>query len=76
MAEKYLRVVQDMYKDSLTAVQCAVGTTDGFRVAVGLHQGSTRSPFPFAMIMDMLTDDIRQEAGPLDHDDRGRLCLL
>ena len=55
VAEKYVRVVQDMYKDSLTAVRCAVGTTDGFGVEVGLHQGSALSPFLFAMIMDRLT---------------------
>ncbi|KAF7710678.1 hypothetical protein HF521_009550, partial [Silurus meridionalis] len=40
VSEKYVRVVQDMYEDSVTAVKCAVGTTDWFKVKVGLHQGS------------------------------------
>jgi len=62
IAEKYVRVVQDMYKGSVTAVRSAVGVTDAFKVEVGLHQGSAMSPFLFAMIMDRLTDDIRQES--------------
>ena len=44
LAEKYVRIVQDMYDDSITAVRCAVGVTEGFEVKVGLHQGSALSP--------------------------------
>lgn len=61
VAEKYVRVVQDMYEDSVKAVRCAVGMTDWFKVKVGLHQGSALSPFLFAMVMDRLTDGIREE---------------
>ncbi|KAI5622887.1 secretory phospholipase A2 receptor-like isoform X1 [Silurus asotus] len=60
--EKYVRVVQDMYEDSVMAVKCAVGTTDWFRVKVGLHQGSALNPFLFAVVMDRLTDEVRQES--------------
>ena len=62
VVEKYVRIVQDMYEDSVTAVRCAVGMTDRFMVKVGLHQGSTLSPFLFAMVMDRLTDEIRLES--------------
>ena len=31
LAEKYVRIVQDMYDDSITAVRCAVGVTEGLR---------------------------------------------
>eukprot|EP00064_Thunnus_orientalis_P007345 superscaffoldBa00000808_g7365 len=62
VAEKYVRVVQDMYEGSVTAVRCAVGVTDGFKVEVGLHQGSTQGPFLFSMVMDRLTDEIRQKS--------------
>ena len=62
LAEKYVRIVQDMYDDSITAVRCAVGVTEGFEVKVGLHQGSALSPCLFAMVMDRITDDIREEA--------------
>ncbi|KAI5615474.1 gastrula zinc finger protein XlCGF28.1-like [Silurus asotus] len=62
VSEKYVRVVQDMYEDSVMAVKCAVGTTDWFRVKVGLHQGSALSPFLFAVVMDRLMDEVRQES--------------
>ena len=39
-----MRIVQDMYDGSTTAVRCAVGVTVGFEVKVGLHQGSALSP--------------------------------
>ena len=55
-------IVQDMYDDSITAVRCAVGVTEGFEVKVGLHQGSALSPCLFTMVMDRMTDDIREEA--------------
>ena len=29
LAEKYVRIVQDMYDDTTTAVRCAVGVTGG-----------------------------------------------
>ena len=41
---------------------CAIGITEGFKVEVGLHQGSALSPFVFAMVMDRLTDEVRQES--------------
>ncbi|KAK3559121.1 hypothetical protein QTP86_005039 [Hemibagrus guttatus] len=47
VAEKYVRVVQDMYERSRTVVRCAVGQTEEFKVEVGLHQGSALSPFLF-----------------------------
>ena len=50
LAEKYVRIVQDMYDDSTTAVSCAVGVTDGFDAKVGLYQGSALSPCLFAMM--------------------------
>ena len=62
VVEKYVKVVQDMYEDSVTTVRCAVGMTEGFKVEVGLHQGLALSPFLFAMVMDRLTDEVRQES--------------
>ena len=45
----------------LLVMRCAVGTTESFKVKVGLHQGSALSPFLFAVIMDRLTDEVRRE---------------
>ncbi|KAK3559780.1 hypothetical protein QTP86_020729 [Hemibagrus guttatus] len=62
VAEKYVRVVQDMYERSRTVVRCAVGQTEEFNVEVGLHQGSALSPFLFAIVMDQLSVEVRQES--------------
>ncbi|KAK3510776.1 hypothetical protein QTP70_022482 [Hemibagrus guttatus] len=61
VAEKYVRVVQDMYERSRTVVRCAV-VMDQFNVEVGLHQGSALSPFLFAIVMDQLSEEVRQES--------------
>ena len=61
IVEKYVRLVQDMYEGSETVVRCAIGTTESFKVKVGLHQESTLSPLLFAMIMDRLTDEVRRK---------------
>ena len=57
-----MRIVQDRYFDSTTAVRCTVGVTEGFEVKMGLHQGSALSPCLFAMVMDSMTNEIREEA--------------
>ena len=62
MVEKYVRFVQNVYKGSRTVVRCAVGTTESFKVKVGLHQESELSLFLFAVIMHRLTDKVRREA--------------
>ena len=61
IVEKYVQLVQDMYEESETVVKFAVGTTESFKVKVGLHQGSALSLFFFAVIMDRLTDEVRRE---------------
>ena len=61
MAEKYVQLIQDMYEGSKTMVKYAIGTTESFKVKVGLHQGLALSPFLFAVIMDRLMDEVRRE---------------
>ena len=61
IVEKYVRLVQDMYEESETVVRCSVGTTESFKVKVGLHQESALIPFLFAVIIDRLTDEVRRE---------------
>ena len=60
--ECYVESIQDMYEGARTSVRSAVGLTEDFEVRVGLHQGSALSPFLFAIIMDVLTKDVRKEA--------------
>ena len=59
MSEKYVRMVQDMYEGARTRVKSSVGLTDMIPVGVGLHQGSSLSPYLFAMIMDVLARGIK-----------------
>ena len=61
IVEKYVRLVQDMYEETETVMRCAVGTTESFKVKVGLHQRSALSPFLFAVIIDRLTAEVRRE---------------
>ena len=61
IVEKYVQLVQNMHEGSETVVKCAVGTTESFKVKVGLHQESALSPFLFAVTMDRLTDEVRRE---------------
>ena len=37
------------------------GVTNDFVIGIGLHQGSTLSPFVFTLIMDELTNGIQNE---------------
>ncbi|KAK3524879.1 hypothetical protein QTP86_011079 [Hemibagrus guttatus] len=43
-------------------MRCAIGQTEEFKVEVGLHQGSALSPFLFAMVMDQMSEEVRQES--------------
>ena len=63
--ECYIRLIQDMYRDSTTAVRCRQGESRAFPVSVGLHQGSALSPFLFIVIMDEISKDCRR-GGPWD----------
>ena len=53
VSENYVRIVQDMYEEARTRVKSSVVLTDKIPVSVGLHQGSSLSPYLFAMIMDV-----------------------
>ncbi|XP_074352196.1 uncharacterized protein LOC141691370 [Apium graveolens] len=57
----YLRAIQEMYFQVRTCVRTPVGDTQYFTVGIGLHQGSSLSPFSFAVIMDVLTRGIQDK---------------
>ena len=59
MPEKYVMIVQDMYEGARTRVKNSVGITDMIPVGVGLHQGSSLSPYLFAVIMDVMAHRIK-----------------
>ena len=49
--KKYVMIVQDMYEGARTRVNNSVELTDKIPVGVGLHQGSSLSPYLFALWM-------------------------
>ena len=59
--EKYIRIVQDMYRGCGTVVRSVAGESNRFGVEVGLHQGSALSPYLFLLLMDVLTEDVRKD---------------
>lgn len=58
VAEKYVGLLQDMYEGNLSVMRCVVGVTDGFKVEMGLALSHSL----YAIVMDRLTDEIRQES--------------
>ena len=50
-----------MYEGCETVVRCVVGTTESFKVKIGLHQRSALSLFLYAVIMDRIMDEVRRE---------------
>ena len=61
--EKLVRLVEMIYRRTRTKVLTAVGETENFEVSVGLHQGSALSPFLFVLIMDVLSEEVRNCCG-------------
>ncbi|KAM2958878.1 hypothetical protein FF1_028774 [Malus domestica] len=51
----YIQVIKDMYDGAKTAVRTHEGQTESFPITVGLHQGSSLSPYLFALVMAKLT---------------------
>ncbi|XP_066965740.1 uncharacterized protein [Macrobrachium rosenbergii] len=66
--EKYVRLIQEMYRNVFTRVRSSVGETEGFEVRVGLHQGSALSPFIFNIVMDVIIEEVRRQY-------RGTYCM-
>ncbi|KAJ7957951.1 Retrovirus-related Pol polyprotein LINE-1 [Quillaja saponaria] len=59
---KYVEVIKDMYEGVLTRVRTVDGMTGEFPITIGVHQGSSLSPYLFALIMDELTYNIQDRA--------------
>ena len=52
--EKYVRLVKDKYGDARTQVKTSIGLTGKITVRVGLHQGSSLSPYLFDIMLDVM----------------------
>jgi len=58
---KYIDIIRDMYDGAVVNVRTCGGITSDFSITIGLHQGSTLSPFLFVIVMDELTRAIQNE---------------
>ena len=59
MQEYVLDGDMSLYKDCETAVSVDGELSSSFSVKNGVHQGSSLSPLLFIMVMDALTEDVR-----------------
>ena len=59
--EKYVRLVKDTYEDARTQVKTSIGLTGKITVRVGLHQGSSLSPYLFDMVLDVMGRGIKEQ---------------
>jgi hypothetical protein len=58
ISTKYITLIKDMYDNVMTNIQTSDGDTNDFLINIRLHQGSTLSPYLFALVMDEVTRDI------------------
>ena len=58
---KSMCLVNDTYEDARTQVKTSIGVTDKITVRVGLHQGSSLSPYLFDMILDVIGRGIKEQ---------------
>ena len=61
ISQVYIRLVQDMYQGATTGVKSKRGTSEHFEVGIGLHQGWALSPFLYIMLVDTISQDVRNE---------------
>ena len=59
--ERLVNMIKMIYKGARTVVRTRSGKTEPFEVKVGLHQGSALSPFLFAVVMDVLSENVRRD---------------
>ncbi|XP_071704410.1 uncharacterized protein [Rutidosis leptorrhynchoides] len=57
---RYIGAIMDMYDGVKACVWTPVGNTEYFPIEVGLHQGSSLSPFLFALVLDELSRGIQE----------------
>ena len=59
--ECYVKAVMKMYEEVLAQVKEESENLKEFAVRVGIHQGSILSPFIFAVVMNVVTEEVVKE---------------
>ena len=57
--EAMVRAAMSLYEGAKTRVRVGLELSEEFEVKVGVHQGSTLSPLLFAIVVDMITESVR-----------------
>ena len=60
-SSQYVSIIRDMYERVVMNLKTCSGLTDEFLITIGVHQGSTLSPFLFAIVMDEITKSLHEE---------------
>ena len=61
VTKSFIDVIWDMYEGVVTTIRSPAGETNEFSITVGLHQGSTLSPYLFALVLDEVTINIQDD---------------
>ena len=69
VVECYVKAVLKMYKEVLSQVKVEGVDSKEFAMRVGIHQGSVLSPFIFAVVMDVVTEEVVNEGHALMYAD-------
>ena len=70
-----MKAVMKMYEEVLSQVKMEGEASKEFTVRVGIHQGSILSPFIFAVVMDVVTEEVAKEGHALMYaDDLVLIC--
>ena len=59
MPEAMVRAVVSLYEGEKTRVRVGLELSQEFEVKRGVHQGSVLSPLLFAIVVDMITESVR-----------------
>ena len=62
--ENDVRLVKNTYEDARTQVKTSIGLTGKITVRVGLHQGSSLSPYLFDLILGVMGRGIKEQPPP------------
>ena len=70
-----MNAAMKMYQEVLSQVKVEGEDSKEFAVRVGIHQGSILSPFIFAVVMDVVTEEVAKEGHALMYaDDPVMIC--
>ena len=64
MVECYIKAVMKTYKEVLSQMKVEGEDSKEFAVRVGIHQGLVLSQFIFAVVMDVVTEEVANEGHP------------